>query len=229
VIPARLGGRRIDEEEVLNVDRMVALGERAVVLRLVLLVEHIRLTLSTEAIVAQLACARRRLVGFCSPATMLSCMNDAALMSYAAVTMCHHPSKDTRTLVACVRHLQDCREDTPGGHAGRAHRPGGHTGRAHRTGGHAGRAGGHSRRESTPGGHTGRARGAGGHSGREDTPGGHAGRAHRPGGHTGIFEHEYTSKLRRIKHVFLNTTEYKQDTNGIRLDTILRENDTTFT
>ena len=49
MIPARLGGRRIDEEEVLDVDRMVALGERAVVLRLVLLVEHIRLTLSTEA------------------------------------------------------------------------------------------------------------------------------------------------------------------------------------
>jgi hypothetical protein len=44
---------------------------------------------------------------------------------------------------------------------------------------------------------------------------------------SGIFEHEYTSRIRRIKHVFLNTIEYKQDTNGIRLDTILRENDTT--
>ena len=28
-----------------------------------------------------------------SPATMLSCMNDVALVSYAAVTMRHHPSK----------------------------------------------------------------------------------------------------------------------------------------
>ena len=42
-------------------------------------------------------------------------------------------------------------------------------------------------------------------------------------------EHEYTSKIRRIKHVSSNTIEYKQDTNGIRLDTILRENDPTFT
>ena len=41
---------------------------------------------------------------------MLSCMNDVALMSYAAVTMRHYPSKDTRTLVACVRHLQDSHE-----------------------------------------------------------------------------------------------------------------------
>ena len=41
---------------------------------------------------------------------MLSCMNDVALMSYAAVTVRGHPSKDTRTLVACVRHLQDAHE-----------------------------------------------------------------------------------------------------------------------
>ena len=45
-----------------------------------------------------------------SPPTMLSCMNDVVLMSYAAVTMRHHPSKDTQTLVACVRHLQDSHE-----------------------------------------------------------------------------------------------------------------------
>ena len=30
---------------------------------------------------------------------------------------------------------------------------------------------------------------------------------------SGIFEHEYTSRIRRIKHVFLNTIGYKQDTN----------------
>ena len=41
---------------------------------------------------------------------MLSCMNDVSLMSYAAVTMRHYPSKDTRTIVACVRHLQDSHE-----------------------------------------------------------------------------------------------------------------------
>ena len=46
---------------------------------------------------------------------MLSCMNDVALMSYAAVTMRHHPSKDTRTLVACVRHLKPYRTHTSDG------------------------------------------------------------------------------------------------------------------
>ena len=34
---------------------------------------------------------------------------------------------------------------------------------------------------------------------------------------SGIFEHEYTSRIRRIKHVFLNTIGYKQDTNSIRM------------